>query len=485
MHATPQRPSPNGATKSAARGAESGQSAKASRVVVVANRLPVRRVGDDWQTSPGGLVGALTPLVQATGGSWVGWDGSATPEGDDPTPPFDHDGIRVQPVPLSADEIETFYHGFCNETVWPLYHDALRSPQFHRRWWRPYRRVNKRFADATAEVASDGDIIWVHDYQLQLAPMMLREMLPHAKIGWFNHIPFPPLELFAKMPWRTQVLEGLLGADLVGFQTKLSAANFARAAKRYAGARGTDSRLEFQGRMVRVIDAPISIDVDQFADAAGTPETKRRAAEFRASFDDRRIVLGVDRLDYTKGIDIRLRAFEEVLSRGSVSAKDTVFVQIAVPTREAVDDYADLRSRVNELVGRINGTYAELGNIAVHYIYRGLPFEELLACYRAADVMMVTPFRDGMNLVAKEYVATRLDNSGVLVLSEFAGAALELRQALLVNPHDIDGMADAMELALSIDPADARRRMAALRRAVRKNDVYKWSESFLDELRDG
>ncbi|MEL6328609.1 MAG: trehalose-6-phosphate synthase [Planctomycetota bacterium] len=455
------------------------------RLVIVANRMPVRKVkggargGSGWETSPGGLVSALAPMLQRSGGAWVGWDGTTSRSAREP---FLHDGINIRPVPLTKDELDRFYAGFSNKTLWPLYHDAIRAPAFHRHWWWPYVKVNERYAEATCEVAGDDDVIWVQDYQLQLAPSMIRDKRPNARIGFFLHIPFPPEELFAKLPWRKQTLEGLLGADVLGFQTKLSAQNFSRAARRYTSATGSDTLLNYQGRQIVVDAFPISIQVSQFQDLARDPEVIREAERFRGSWDQRKIILCVDRLDYTKGIDIRLRAFEEVLRRGNFTADECVMIQVAVPTRQSVDDYAELRETVEQYVGRINGTYAKMEHIAVHYVHRSLPMRELLAAYLAADVMMVTPLRDGMNLVAKEYCATRLEGSGVLVLSEFAGAALELKQALLVNPYDIDGMATTLEDALRLDDAEARRRMNALRRTIEKHDVSAWSDSFLRRL---
>lgn len=465
-------------------GTRPGAPSERRRLVVVANRLPVRRVEQDgsdrWETSPGGLVAALHPLLQDRGGAWVGWDGTVS-EGQ-ATAPFTHERIEIRPVGMSPDERDAFYYGFCNETIWPLYHDCVRPPEFHRRWWRPYREMNTRFAEAAVEVSNEDDLIWVHDYQLQLAPGHIRMRRPHARIGFFNHIPFPPEELFAKLPWRTQILEGLLGSDVIGFQTKLAAQNFARAARRFTSAHGSDTKLQYEGRTVRVGAFPISIDYGLFDRMARSPDIVAASQRLRESLDYRRIILGVDRLDYTKGVDLRLRAYEEVLTRGSVTAEDTVFVQVAVPTREKVGEYADLRSSVNEHVGRINGSHSRLGRVAVQYIYRSLPWEELVACYRAADVMIITPYRDGMNLVAKEYVATRTDDTGVLVLSEFAGAALELKQALLVNPHDVNGIADSIERSLALDPSEASQRMGAMRRTVRRHDVFAWSDSFLREL---
>ena len=464
------------------KGPRLGKSAR-RRLVVVANRLPVREVEGRWKTSPGGLVSAIYPFLMDRGGAWVGWDGSVSTEDHaDDISQFTHDGIQICSVSLSQSDMDSFYYGFSNETLWPLYHDAIRTPRYHRKWWHPYREVNRRFARAAVESSSDHDLIWVQDYQLQLAPGFIRESRPNARIGYFNHIPFPPEELFGKLPWRAQILEGILGADVIGFQTKLGAQNFSRAARRYTSAKGSDTQLEFQGRTIEVDAFPISIDFDRYSEAAATEEALSHASKLRENLGGRRILLGVDRLDYTKGVDIRLKAFEELLKQGRMNVKDTCLVQVAVPTREAVEDYAELRSTVEELVGRINGEYGQLGQAAVHYVYRSVPWMELLGCYLAADAMVVTPFRDGMNLVAKEYVACRNDNTGALVLSEFAGASLELKKALLVNPHDIDGMADAMQHALTLSPAEAKRRMSSMRRTVQSHTVYNWSDSFLRVL---
>lgn len=459
--------------------------AKKAQFVVAANRLPVRRAGEGedagWRTSPGGLVTAMTPILKERGGAWVGWTGSP----DDAPAPFTHESLRIHPVSISAEEIELFYEGFANSTLWPLYHDAVRRPEFHRRWWWPYVDVNRRFAEGVAKAAAEGATVWVHDYQLQLVPGMLRERRPDLRIGFFLHIPFPPVELFAQLPWRDQVIEGLLGADLVGFHTRNGARNFHRICTRFSDARGTQSCVQYDGRDVRIGAFPISIDVSHFEDKAKEPMVRERATQLRQMLGSwRKIVLGVDRLDYTKGIDIRLRAFEDLLEKGRRSANDCVFVQVAVPSREGVEEYAELRERVEWLVGRINGRHGEAGMAAVHYLYRNLPFDELIAFYLAADVMVVTPLRDGMNLVAKEWVSTRLDNTGALMLSEFAGAARELTQALLVNPHDIDGLSSTLDAALALPEEEQKRRMIAMRRTVRKNDVFHWANAFLKALHD-
>lgn len=456
---------------------------RSKRLIVVANRLPVHRVGTGeharWASSAGGLVTAMEPVLSRMEGTWVGWSGVSgrTPR------PFRHGGVRIKPVRLDEDEVETFYHGFSNRTLWPLYHDAIRAPEFRREWWWPYVDVNQRYAKAAAAVAKRGDLVWVHDYHLQLVPRMLREMRPDLRIGFFLHVPFPPEELFAWLPWRQQILDGLLGADVVGFQTYAAAQNFSRLARDFTTAEGTDTELEYQDRKVRVQSFPISIDSAWFEQTAGTAVTARAAQEIRKRVGlDRKILLCVDRLDYTKGIENRLLAFEELLRRGGKRTSKYVMIQIAVPSRETVPDYAETRDRVERMVGRINGEYSSPGRVAVHYFRRNLSREEVVAYYRAADVMLVTPLRDGMNLVAKEFVACRVDSSGVLVLSEFTGAAREMRRALLVNPRDIDGMASSFEAALKIGRSDARHRMAILRTVVRRHDVHDWAGQFMGAL---
>jgi trehalose 6-phosphate synthase len=450
-----------------------------ARMIVVANRLPVRRVEDAWRTSPGGLVSSLTPILRERDGRWIGWTGAP----DDPAGPFEHEGIEQYPIALDEADIEGYYLGFSNATIWPLYHDAIRAPEFHRTWWRTYRDVNRRFAAAAAAVADPGDFVWVQDYHLQLVPGFLRETAPGLKIGFYLHIPFPPVEIYSRMPWRRQVLDGILGSDLVGFQTELAVRNFCRAAALIAGARVEGDEIHHGGGVTRVLRAPISIDVEDFESRASSPETGERVRKLRADLHEpARVVLGVDRLDYTKGIDVRLRAFEALLEQHPERADDTVFVQVAVPSREALGDYEEIRRSVEEIVGRINGAHGRPHRMPVHYLYGGLDRDDLVTYYRAADVMCITPLRDGMNLVAKEYVVSRPDRDGVLVLSEFAGAANEFGEALLVNPYDIDGMATILHRAITLPPDEQRRRMGPLQDRVRSEDVHFWAARFLDAM---
>ncbi|WP_314422073.1 trehalose-6-phosphate synthase [uncultured Microbacterium sp.] len=461
----------------------------AADFVVVANRLPVDRVvgpdgEDEWRTSPGGLVAALEPMMRSAHGAWVGWPGQPDVELE----PFEINGIDLVPVPLSTDEVADYYEGFANDTIWPLYHDVIAPPQYHREWWDAYVRVNRRFAQAAADVAAQDGTVWVHDYQLQLVPQMIRELRPDVTIGYFHHIPFPAHGLYAQLPWRDQVLTGLLGADVIGFQRAQDATYFLTAVRRRL-------RHEVRGSAVTIPTAdggsrtavarafPISIDTTPYLELAARPDVRARAAEIRESLGNpKKILLGVDRLDYTKGIRHRIKAYGELLEDGLLSVDDVTFVQVASPSRERVDAYVHLRDEIELAVGRINGDHDTMGHTAIRYLHQGYPREEMVALYLAADVMLVTALRDGMNLVAKEYVATRADNRGVLVLSEFTGAADELRQAVRVNPHDIAGLKDAIMTAVTMTPAEQGKRMRSLRRRVLENDVNAWSSSFLRAL---
>jgi trehalose 6-phosphate synthase len=325
--------------------------------------------------------------------------------------------------------------------------------------------------------------VWVQDYHLQLVPAMLRELRPDLRIGFFMHIPFPPSELFKQLPRRAELLRGLLGADLVGFQNAGGAQNFVRLTDRVLGLRTRHQEVEVDGRVVHVGAFPISIDVGDMERLATSDEVVAQARQIREDLGNPdRIMLGVDRLDYTKGIEHRLKAYRELLADGRVKAPDTVLVQVAVPSRERVEHYRMLRDKVEREVGGMNGEYGRLGVPAVHYLNSSFNRKELAALYRAADVMVVTPLRDGMNLVAKEYVASRVDNGGALVLSEFAGAATELKQAYQVNPHDLDDLKDTLVRALEVDPADSGKRMRAMRRHLRAHDVGAWARAYLTAL---
>jgi trehalose 6-phosphate synthase len=424
-------------------------------------------------------VTAIMPVMRRREGAWVGWQGSP----DEELEPFEAEGMTLVPVPLSGDDVEQYYEGFSNATLWPLYHDVIARPVYRRSLWDAYVRVNKRFAQAAADVAADGAVVWVQDYQLQLVPMLLRELRPDLRIGFFLHIPFPPMELFQQLPWRRQILEGLLGADLVGFQSRDGASNFVRLCRRFCDLKTQRHEVLLDDRTVRADAFPISVDAEELVTLSTKPDVQERAAQIREDLGNpASVLLGVDRLDYTKGIQQRLQAFTELFEDQRLKSGDAVFVQIATPSRERVEQYRILRDEIELQVGRANGMYAELGSPIINYMHTSYTREELAALYLAADVMVVTPLRDGMNLVAKEYVACRADLRGSLLLSEFAGAATELNRAFLVNPYDIAGTKQRMYEAMHAGPVERARRMRSMRRRVLDHDVNRWAQEFLADL---
>ena len=460
-------------------------------LVVAANRLPVERVIDatgegTWQRSPGGLVSAMESVMQGREAAWVGWAGESGPAPE----PFHQDDLYLHPVSLTSAEIAEYYEGFSNDTLWPIYHDVIVPASFHRNWWNTYRTVNHRFAQAIAQVAAPGATVWVHDYQLQLVPAMLRAIRPDVRIGWFNHIPFPPVELFAQLPWRRALVEGLLGADFLGFQRTADAENFLRVCRLLLGLSTKGDTVTFTPpgddparRTVRASAIPISVDFQGLSALARTPAVLARAAQIRASLGDPEVLmLGVDRLDYTKGIRHRLKAYEELLRDKAVSPPTVTLMQVATPSRERVDAYRLLRDELERTVGQINGEYSVLGSTAIHYFHHSYPKDEMAAMFVAADIMLVTPLRDGMNLIAKEYVTARNDLGGALVLSEFTGAWHELHQAFICNPHDIEGVKQTIMRAISAPEDERRRRMKAMRKRVADHDVQRWASRYLEAL---
>jgi alpha,alpha-trehalose-phosphate synthase [UDP-forming] len=461
-------------------------------LVVVANRLPVEYStgagGGEWSRSPGGLVSALEPALRGREATWIGWSGHLD-SADEPAPqlPTDIDGLGIVGVPLTGEQVALYYEGFSNGALWPLYHDAVATPAYHRRQFEAYHSVNRVFADMVAQHAPEGGTVWVHDYQLQLVPRMLREMRPDLRIGFFLHIPFPPVELFAQLPWRRQLLEGLLGADLVGFQTPDGALNFLAATRRLLALQPGGDRVDVPHeagyRTVRVDAFPIGIDAESFDTMARTPEVQERARQIRAEmggFD--LLFLGVDRLDYTKGIDVRLRAFSEAIVEDLLSLSSVTMLQVAIPSRENLGEYQRIRDEVELLVGRVNGDLGRVGDPAIHYLHQPVSRDELVAMYVAADILLVTPLRDGMNLVAKEYIASRTDDTGAVVLSEFTGSAIQLEDAFIVNPYDIESLKRTMAAAAGSSPDELERRMRSLRANVFENDVERWARTFLATL---
>jgi len=456
-------------------------------VIAVANRLPVHRGDNGWELSPGGLVTALRPVMTTRPGAWVGWDGGT--KGMPSTLPGSD--VRVVPIGLSAAQVRDYYRGFANTTMWPLLHNAIEKPRFERSWWRAYQEVNRVFAERTMPALDEhpDGIAWVHDYHLMLVPQLVRNRRPEQPIGYFLHVPWPSPDIFARLPWREQVLWGLLGADVVAFHTDEYRVNFLRSVARLLG----DSGLEIRGssvvlpdgRVVTTATAPISIDADEFAALAADPEVKTGIQGLEEQFSGRTLLLGVDRLDYTKGIIERLLAVELLLERRPELRTSLAFLQIAVPSRDEVREYRQLRSTVEQHVGRINGLYTQPGNdVPVHYLYRGLSPQQLAAYYAFADTLLVTPLIDGMNLVCKEYVTVQQAHAGrgALVLSEFTGAAVELPQSVLCNPFDVEGLSYRIEHALSLAPEARRQALAAMAEHVRTYDVHYWVSAQLDEI---
>ncbi|MFL5401913.1 MAG: bifunctional alpha,alpha-trehalose-phosphate synthase (UDP-forming)/trehalose-phosphatase [Gemmatimonadales bacterium] len=457
------------------------------RVLIVANRLPITvragEAGVEVQKSSGGLATGLLRPHEQSGGLWIGWSGAP----EELTATQQHQleeqlaAMRLVAVPLTADQVTRYYEGFSNGVLWPLFHYLLDQVPLHVRDWEPYVEVNERFAEVVAQQYQPGDLIWVHDYQLLLLPELLRQRLPDARIGFFLHIPFPSEELFRTLPERDRLLRGLLGADLVGFHTPAYLRHFAASLTQILGLTVEIDRVQLADREVRLGVFPMGIDAETFRGLAEDPGVQAEAKTLRGD-GSVKLLVGVDRLDYTKGIPRRLLSYERMLQAHPDLRERVRLIQVAVPSRTGVEAYQEFRSLVDGLVGRINGDFATPSWVPVHYIFRGLSERELVALYRAADVMLVTPLRDGMNLVAKEFVASRTDGDGVLVLSEFAGASWELPEALQVNPYDVEGTAESCYRALTMSPEERQTRLAPLRARVETYDVHRWAATFLEQL---
>jgi len=459
-----------------------------SRVLIVSNRLPVTaHVANDevrLSDASGGLATGLRPYHENSGGLWIGWPGDVSRM----APAQRHDleeRLRqraIVPVTLSRDHIERYYNGFSNRVLWPAFHSLIDRVPVDAGSWDAYCRVNEAFADAVALEYRNGDTVWVHDYQLMLVPGLLRARRPEARIGFFLHIPFPSPDVYRVLPWRRQILTGLLGADLIGFHTFAYLRHFFASLRHVEGVEPDIDRVRIADREVHVGVFPMGVDAERFAALARDPDVEARVRDIRRDAGDRRIVLGVDRLDYTKGIPRRLQAVERLLTRTPPLRDQVRFIQVAVPSRGDVDSYQRFRRQVEESVGRINGACGTLASSPIHYIHQSVSQTELVALYRAADVMLVTPLRDGMNLVAKEFVASRVDDDGVLILSEFAGASAELDGAVTVNPYDVDDVADSLDRSLSMSPHERQARMRTLRQRVFDHDIDAWATEFLERL---
>ena len=440
--------------------------------------MTVRRTRNEVRVdrSSGGLVAALDPVLRRTGGTWVGWPGLRLQEGERDLLPSD--AYHIEPVPLSDREVRRYYHGFSNRTLWPLFHSFPERTYFDRRDWEAYDEVNARFAEVSAALDPGDSLIWVHDYQLLRAALHLRGLLPQARISFFNHIPFPPYDVFRILPWSREILLGLLSCDLVGFHIPGYVTNFLDCVDRLLGARvdRERGRVEQGERTVQVRAFPLGIDFDR-------QESLAAEASVGGLRPGEKLILGVDRLDYTKGIPERIRAFARLLERYPEHRERVVLLQIAVPSRGQVAEYQALKREIDELVGQVNGRFATSTWSPIRYLYRSVSQERLAGLYRNADIALVTPLRDGMNLVAKEFVASQIEEPGVLVLSRMAGAAETMHESLRVNPYNIDSVADNLQRALVMDSAERADRLVALRRRERRNDVQRWLNDFLDAAR--
>jgi len=461
-------------------------------LVIVSNRLPVTLQRSDtgqWEvhSSTGGLVTALAPLLGNRKSLWIGWPGILEETNVDELLKVASQthGYILKPVLLTQEEVNNYYFGFSNQIIWPLFHDLQSRCNFDPAYWNTYREVNRKFAQTIVENATADDYVWIQDYHLMLVGRVLRSMGVDSKLGFFLHTPFPPLEMFNKLPWRSQIIEALLEYDLVGFQTLRDRNNFLHCIEAMLKVHHVDARRQLvtistRRRETIVGSFPISIDFREFAQQAASEVVANATRQLREAIPDRKIVLGMDRLDYSKGIPEKLRAFRNALERFHEINGRISLIQIVVPSREDIPEYRVLRAEIEGLVSEINGIFARPGWIPVHYMFRSLPRTELLAYYRAADIALVTPLKDGMNLVSKEYCAAKTDKDGVLILSEFAGAASQLyRNSLIVNPYDVEGVADAIVRAYNMSPDERRLRMRRLRKSIAKRDVFWWVNGFL------
>ena len=460
------------------------------RLLIVSNRLPIttekRKNALHLTQSTGGLATGLGSFYKSYNSIWIGWPGITS----DKTNEMERKNIEMElmsklncyPVFLSQNDIEKYYHGFSNKTLWPLFHYFTQYVIHKKSYWEAYRRVNELFSEVIFKIAKKDDFIWIHDYHLMLLPKLIRERLPDATIGFFHHIPFPSFEIFRLLPWRKEILEGTLGADLIGFHIDDYTRHFLISVHRLLGYEYTLGQIQADDRIIRVDTFPMGIAFDHFSKAIQDPKVKREITRFRRKLPEHKVILSVDRLDYTKGIPDRLKAFNTFLERNKAYKEKVIFLLVAVPSRIQVAHYRLLKKQIDELVGQINGKYGTIGWTPIWYLYRSLPFHSLTALYSIADICLVTPLRDGMNLIAKEYIATKTDGKGVLILSEMAGAAKELGETIIVNPNNREEMIEALSKALIMPEEEQIERNRMMRKRIQRYNVVRWKEEFIDRL---
>jgi len=458
------------------------------KTIIISNRLPVKVAQENnkyiFSPSEGGLATGLKTIYKKDNNLWIGWPG--LPISKEKDKEHISQFLREEkmiPVFLSKALISNFYEGFSNETIWPIYHYFLQYAEFDQKKFSAYVDANKKYLTAVLQVAEPDDTIWVHDYQLLLLPQMIREKLPNASIGFFQHIPFPSFEVFRMIPWRKEILMGMLGADLIGFHTYDDMRHFLSSASRIAGIPTSQGRLNTEKRIVEVDSFPMGIDYDKYVQSAASPEAIEKEKRYRSSLGDQKSILAIDRLDYSKGIPQRMLAFELFLEKHPEYQEKVSLIQIVVPSRDNVGQYKELKEEIDILVGRLNGKYGRINWKPIHYFYRSLAEESLSAFYRLADVGMVTPLRDGMNLVCKEYIASKINQTGVLILSEMAGASKELSDAILINPNDINQMADAIYQALTMPESEKKNHMDIMQTSLQRYNIHHWVKMFMDRLK--
>lgn len=467
---------------------------KNGRLLIVSNRLPIVTSEEEgkmvFKSGSGGLVTALAPILKNRGGIWVGWPGHVKTDPSEVAQAISseshHIGYTLYPVFLNEEEVKGYYNGFSNQIIWPLFHDLQSECRFKPEYWNEALRVSQKFAQVIERNSHPDDFIWVHDYHLMLVGQVLRKLKIGSQIAFFLHTPFPPLDIFLKLPWRFQILHALLEFDLIGFQTIRDQRNFTQCLRRlipdlHMSSKGHMNLCKMENREVRIGSFPISIDFNEFAKIAEKKEVLNQAWVNLKQIVDQKIVFSLDRLDFTKGIPYRLEAIRHLLKNHPELHQKVTFIQIVIPSRLEILEYQNLKNEIDRLVSEINSEFTKSSWVPIQYLFRSVSRQELLAYYRTSEVVLVTPIKDGMNLVAKEFVASNTDENGVLILSEFAGAASQFQhEAFLINPYDIEGVSEAIFKALDLSKEERRKRMRKLRRNVRKNDVYRWLRSFLN-----
>lgn len=462
-----------------------------SKLILVANRLPVKVKEEngrlDYKPSEGGLATGLSSLNEPREKLWIGWPGIVTQDEQKQNQiREDLKGRHAVPVFLSEEAFKHYYEGFSNETIWPLFHYFIENTRYEQACWRYYYEVNKAFCETVLAYYEEGDTIWVNDYHLLLLPEMIREKLPGVKLGFFLHIPFPSYEVYRLLPWREELLAGMLGADLIGFHTAGYMRHFSNSVNRLLGYEQKMGRFQInEQRLVHVDAFPMGIDFDKFHNEPQKLEAQKEKEVYRSKFGSLDLMLSVDRLDYSKGILQRLKAYDLMLSQNPEYQGKVSLVLVVVPSRELVEEYKELKEEIDEMVGNINGHYGGLDWLPIHYFYRGLDFHSLISLYSIAKIGLVTPFRDGMNLIAKEFIASKPDQEGVLILSEMAGAAAELSEALIINPNDLQQMADSMVNALQMPKAEQQRRNKLMQEKLKRYTVEHWAYDFISRLNEG